>query len=532
MLDFPRWKVWLVLIVTTFCVAFSVPNFFSEAVVKTWPSFLPSAHFNLGLDLKGGSQLLLEADTRDVEKSRLDKMDEEIRATMRRGDPKIEIGDISRENGELSFMVRDPTQVDKAFERVRTLTNGVGLGGQRDWTVALRDTVRIVMTPTAAGLANEIDSALKTTVEVVHNRTDPDGTKEVTVVRQGDSRILVQVPGLQDPEKLKTLLGKTAKLEFKLVDLNANPADVAKGIAPAGSQILPYPDSDTKVIAVQRRVMVSGDQLVDAQQGFDQQSNSPIVNIRFNGQGGNKFARVTQDNVKKPFAIILDGIVLSAPRINEPILGGQAQISGNFTVATANDLAISLRSGKLPVSLKVVEERSVGPELGKESIAKGVKAGVVAVTLLVAFMLITYFRFGVYATIALVVNALMILGIMAMLNATLTLPGIAGFILTLGAAVDANVLIFERIREEIKRGRTSIASCEFGFKEASRAIFDANITNVISATIMAYYGTGPIRGFAVILFIGILTSVFTAVIFTRLLVANYLMRARPRELVI
>jgi preprotein translocase subunit SecD len=532
MLDFPRWKIWLTLITTVIGIVLAFPSIMPSAVTRYFPASFAETKINLGLDLSGGSHLLLEADVRDVAKLRLDTMEESVRTEMRRGDPKIEIGDISTSGTELSFFVRDVTQVDTAVERVRSLTSGVGVTGQRDWNVAVRDTNRVVMTPTPAGLSDATNKALETAVSVIRKRIDPNGTKEVTVIRQGASRIRVQVPGLQDTTELKKRLGETAKLEFKLVDLTADPAQVAQGNAPPGSQILPYPDSSAKVIAVQRRVMVSGDQLVDASQGFNQQDNTPIVNIRFDGQGGRRFARVTQENTGKPFAIILDGSVLSAPNINEPILGGQAQISGNFTVESANSLAIQLRSGKLPVALKVVEERTVGPELGRDSIVRGVQAGVIATLLLIVFMIATYLRFGVYTTVALIVNALLILGAMALFNATLTLPGIAGFVLTIGAAVDANVLINERIREEIKRGRNTVASVEFGYKEASRAIFDANITNVISAIIMFTFGSGPIRGFAVVLAIGIVTSVFTGVTLSRLMVANYLKRERPRELVL
>jgi preprotein translocase subunit SecD len=323
-------------------------------------------------------------------------------------------------------------------------------------------------------------------------------------------------------------------MEFKLVDQTADQSLVANGVAPPGSQVLAYPDNPSGVpfIAVNRRVMVSGDELNDANQGYDQQTNAPVVNIRFNGQGGKKFGKVTTENVNKPFAIILDNVVLSAPNINEPILGGQAQISGNFTVKTANDLAVQLRSGKLPVALKVVDERSVGPDLGRDSIQSGVKAGIVATLALIIFMLFTYLRFGIYTTMALLVNGVLILGIMAMFNATLTLPGIAGFVLTIGAAVDANVLINERIREEIARGRQSLQAVEFGYKEAGSAIFDANVTNVISAIIMFWFGSGPIRGFAVVLAIGIVTSVFTGVTFTRFMVSHYLERNRPKELIL
>jgi preprotein translocase subunit SecD len=535
MLDFPRWKFWLVIASCVIGVLCAVPSLMTEKARQSLPGFWQAIHINLGLDLSGGSHLLLEADVRDVEKVRLERMEESIRTEMRRGTPKIEIGDISIANNQLSFVVRDLTQLDAAVERARAQTNGIGVTGQRDWTVEARDSVRIEMKPTAAGLASEIDAAMETARSVVAKRIDPEGTKEVTVVRQGSERILVQVPGVQDPEGLKAMLGKTAKLEFKLVDLTADPAEVQAGRAPPGSQILQMEGGDPKkpsFIAVKRRVMVAGDDLVDATPGKDQQSNVDVVNIRFNGQGGRKFARATQENVGKPFAMILDNKVLSAPNINEPILGGQAQITGSFDAKSANDLAIQLRSGKLPVALKVVEERTVGPDLGKDSIKSGITAGIVATLALVAFMIMTYVRFGVYTTLALFLNALLVLGLMGIFNATLTLPGIAGFVLTIGAAVDANVLINERIREEIRRGRQTLQSVEFGYKEASRAIFDANITNVISAVILFWFGTGPVKGFAVVLALGIITSVFTGVTFTRLLVAQYLQRNRPKTLVL
>lgn len=529
MLDFPRWKVWLVIITTVIGIVAAVPSLVPEATRDQFPGWLKGSHINLGLDLSGGSHLLLEADTADVRKQQIDRMEETIRTEMRRASPQVDISDISTANGELSFMPRNPAQLDQAVDIARQQTNGIGIGSQRDWNVSVRDSTRIVMRPTEAGINFEVDSALETARNVVAKRIDPEGTKEITVVRQGADRILVQVPGVQDPEGLKRLLGKTAKLEFKLVDQSANPAEVAQGRAPAGSQVLPMLEGGGK-IAVKRRVMVSGDELNDARQAFDPQSGNPVVSIKFNSQGGRKFGRVTTENTGKPFAIILDGVVISAPNINEPILGGSAQISGNFTVESANELAISLRSGKLPVALKVIEESSVSAELGKDSIQKGILAGILATIALMAYMVLTYFRFGIYTTIALIVNALLVLGLMGIFNATLTLPGIAGFVLTIGAAVDANVLINERIREEIRRGRQTIQAVEFGFKEASTAIFDANITNVISAVILFWFGTGPIKGFAVVLALGIATSVFTGVTFTRLLVSQYLQRNRPKTL--
>jgi preprotein translocase subunit SecD len=528
MLDFPRWKVWLVSLTILVGVLLAVPSLLPKDQVERWPGWLPSARVNLGLDIAGGSQLLLEADLADAGKQRLQAKEEEVTTELRRGEPRIQIGDVSTSGGKLSFVVRDPTQLDAAFERMRSLSQPQGLTGTRDWEVSTVDGNRIVLTPTESGTKTALKDSLTVARDVVRRRIDPGGTKEITVINQGERRIFVQVPGIEDPEALKQLIGQTARLEFKLVDLTADPQQVAAGHAPPGSQVLPMADG-SGAIAVQRRVMVSGDQLVKATQGFDQNGRA-VVDITFNAAGARRFGRVTQENVNKPFAIILDDKVLSAPNINEPILGGRAQISGSFTVETANQLAISLASGKLPVKLNVVEERTVSAELGKDSIKSGTIASIVATLAVIAFMIVTYGRFGVYASFALLVNALMILGIMAVFNATLTLPGIAGFVLTIGAAVDANVLINERIREELRRGRKMLDALETGYKEASTAIFDANITNTIAAALMMYFGSGPIRGFAVVLLIGIITSVFTAVNFTRMLVSLWIRSRRPRAL--
>ncbi len=528
MFDFPRWKVWLVTLTILAGILLAIPSLLPKDQVERWPAWLPSARINLGLDIAGGSQLLLEADIGDAAKQRLQAKEEEVTTELRRGEPRIQIGDVSTAGGKLSFVVRDPTQLDAAFERMRTLTQPQGLTGNRDWEVSTVDGNRIVLTPTEAGAKTALKNSLTVARDVVRRRIDPGGTKEITVINQGERRIFVQVPGVEDPEALKQLIGQTARLEFKLVDLNADPAQVAAGRAPPGSQILPMADGNGRV-AVQRRVMVSGEQLVDAKQGFDQDGRA-IVDITFNAAGARRFGRVTQENVGKPFAIILDDKVLSAPNINEPILGGRAQISGSFTVESANQLAVSLASGKLPVKLNVIEERTVSAELGKDSIDAGTIASIFATLAVIGLMIITYGRFGVYASLALLVNAFMILGIMAVFNATLTLPGIAGFVLTIGAAVDANVLINERIREELRRGRRVLDALETGYKEASTAIFDANITNTIAAALMMYFGSGPIRGFAVVLLIGIVTSVFTAVNFTRMLVALWVKSKRPRAI--
>ena len=530
MLDFPRWKIWSILLVLAAAVLLALPSLMPETAARSI-GLGGMPRINLGLDLSGGSHLLLEADTADLARQNLGKMEDTIRTEMRRGSPKIDIGDISTSNGRLAFFVRDVAQLDAAVERARAQTQAVGVTGQRDWNVAVVDSTRIVMTPTAQGLADSADRAMQTATEVVRKRIDELGTREPTIVREGTTRILVQVPGLQDPAALKALIGKTAKLEFKLVDLSADPAQVAQGHAPAGSQLLPYPGNPmgTPMLAVQRRTIINGDDLINATLDKDQ-NGAPAVSIKFNAQGGRKFARVTQENVGKPFAMILDNSVLSAPNINDAILGGNAIITGNFTTDSANQLAIALRSGKLPVALKVVEERTVGPQLGADSIHAGVVASIIASVAVIVFMLVPYGRFGVYANMAVVLNIFVILAVMALLNATLTLPGIAGFVLTIGTAVDANVLINERIREERRRGRGVVQSVELGYKEASRTIFEANTVHAISGLIMLVLGSGPVKGFAVVLLIGIATSVFTAVLFTRMMVSLWIRRRRPSEL--
>ena len=529
MLDFPRWKVITISLAILVGILFSVPSFFPKEQVARWSGGLPHSRINLGLDLAGGSHLLLEADTADAAKQRVAAMEDSVSSELRRGDAPIDIGDISTADGVLSFMVRNPAQVDAAVEKLRQLTKPVGLSGARDWDVTVRDQNRVVLTPTVDGQVRALKDAMSVARDVVRRRIDPQGTKEITVVTQGNNRILVQVPGVENPAALKALIGQTARLEFKLVDLTANPAEVAQGRAPAGSQVLPMADGRSGGMPVQRRVMVSGDQLTSAKQSFDQDGRPEIV-ITFNSIGARRFGRVTQENVGKPFAIILDNKILSAPTIQSAILGGTASITGSYTVESANQLAVSLASGKLPVKLNVMEERTISADLGKDSIHKGALAAGAAVVAVMIFMLVTYGRFGVYANIALFVNAFLVLGIMALFNATLTLPGIAGFVLTIGAAVDANVLINERIREELRRGRKVLEAVENGYREAFRAIFDANITHAISAALMFYFGSGPIRGFAVVLGVGIVTSVFTAVYFTRMLVVLWLRRARPRSL--
>lgn len=532
MLDFPRWKTFSLTLILVFGVMVSLPSLLPKNVMEYWPSFLPEETVNLGLDLAGGSHILLEADPNDIVQQQTENMEESVRNVLATSKPAIRIGEISRSNGVLSFMLRDAKQVDAAREAILPLTNGAGLTGQRDWDIEVRDTSRFVLTPTGAGLDQAVEDAMNSAIEVVRRRIDELGTREPTIIRQGSERIVVQVPGLQDPEELKLLLGKTAKLEFKLVDNAADPNETTAGRARIGSEVYPFAEGEgfgQANLAVRRLGGIKGDRLTGAQQTYNEK-NEVVVSIQFDREGGQRFAKLSTENVKKRFAIILDGEVISAPEFNEQILGGAAQISGNFTVGTAKQLAIQLRSGALPVELKVVEERTVGAELGAESIRAGLIAGLLGTVVVLLYMVLVYGRFGVYANIALILNLFLILGVMAVLNATLTLPGIAGFILTVGSAVDANVLINERIGEERRNGRRIIQSIEVGYKEASRAIYDANITNVIAGALLFFFGSGPIKGFAIVLIVGIITSIFTAVFVTRMFVALWLRSARPKEL--
>ena len=526
MLFFTRWKAAAILLTAFFVCLCAVPNFFPESTVKRWPSWA-QRHIVLGLDLQGGSHLLLQVDAGAVRKERLQSLNDDVLRVLRQA--RIQFtGRAVVGNGVQVHITRD-TDVDNALAKLRELStplSGIlGASGQRSVDVTANGGL-ITLTPSDAALTERIRQAVDQSIQIIERRVNELGLVEPTIQREGLDRILVQVPGLQDPSRLKEILGKTAKLDFRMVDQSMPAEQAAETRPPADSEVLEG-EGGVKYL-IEKRVLVSGADLVDAQPGFDQRTSEPIVSFRFNSSGARKFAEATQANVGKPFAIVLDNKVISAPVIREPILGGSGQISGNFTVQSANDLAILLRAGALPAPLTIIEERTVGPGLGQDSITAGEHAAYAGAALVIVFMFATYGLFGLFANIAVAVNIAMIFGVLSLLSATLTLPGIAGIVLTVGIAVDSNVLIYERIREEVRGGRSAINAIDAGFSRALATILDSNITTFIAAAVLFYIGTGPVRGFAVTLGIGILTSLFTAFTLTRLIVAYWVRMWRPR----
>ena len=529
MLYFTRWKALAVIMTALVVCLFAVPNFFPEATVKTWPKWA-QRHLVLGLDLQGGSHILLEVDANSVKKDKLDQTRDDVRRTLR--DAKIGYTGLAVRGDAVEVRVKD-TDTQAALTKLRELSQPlgglIGGGGARSLEIADAGGGLIRVNVPQAAITERIRQSVEQSIQIVERRVNELGTVEPLIQRQGLDRILVQVPGLQDPTRLKELLGKTAKLDFRMVDPTV-PADQAvQGRVPPDSEILQSAQTPKVPYVIKKQVLVSGADLTDAQPGFDQRSNEPIVSFRFNSSGARKFSQATQENVGQPFAIVLDNEVISAPVIREPITGGSGQISGGFTVQQANDLSILLRAGALPAPLTIIEERTVGPGLGQDSIEKGELAAYVGSILVIVFMLLTYRLFGVFANIAVAINVAMIFGVLSLLNATLTLPGIAGIVLTVGIAVDSNVLIYERIREELRAGRTAISAIDAGFTRALATILDSNITTFIAATVLFYIGTGPVRGFAVTFGIGILTTVFTAFTVTRLIVAAWVRWKRPQR---
>jgi preprotein translocase subunit SecD len=519
MLRLERWKIILVVIVSLLGPIYAIPNLLSEeqrdAIAANYPSIVPHRGMSLGLDLQGGSHLQLQADMKAVLADRMDGIASSIRSLART--ERVRLNNVKMAEQMVSFDLADDA---KSNEFISALKKELGIGINFSRT---DNHVTVQFYPSE--IANMRRQAIQQSIEIIRRRIDETGTREPVIQQQGDDRIIVQVPGMKDPQRMKELLGKTARMTFHLVDTSVS----CTGSVPITVRCLPLKDSGEK-LAVRRRALITGDMLTDAQPGFGM-GGEAIVNFKFDSLGARKFGQITKDNVGNPFAIVLDDEIITAPRINEPILGGSGQISGNFNTQSANDLAILLRAGALPAPLKVIEERTVGPSLGADSVVSGKHASIVATALVMGFMFLVYgFRFGLFANVALLINVLLMVAFLSVIGATLTLPGIVGIVLTIGVAVDANVLIYERMREEKRAGRSVIASIDHGYRGSMSSILDANITTLIAALVLYSVGTGPVRGFAVTLGIGIVTSLFTAIYLTRMLITVWLNWRQPKTL--
>ncbi len=512
MMNIPLWKRVLLIVTVVLSFAYCVPSFLSQEN-RLWleqhaPAFLPTKAVSLGLDLQGGSYLLLEADIPSVVKQRIEDTSTAIRTELRKEN--IDVKNMTTTIDGFAFDVENDISVEAAAKIVRVA----------DATLIVKEKGKTVTaTYDDKALKDIRDQTMSQSIEIVSRRVNESGTKEPIIQRQGDNRILVQLPGINDPEHVKKLLGKTAKLTFHLVSMSGEGA---------GVRSVPMRDQPGQTIPVNRRPLMTGDMLVNAQPSF--QENAPVVSFKLNAAGARRFCSVTTDNVGKPFAVVLDNEVITAPRINEPICGGTAVISGSFTVQESSDMSVLLRAGALPTSMTVIEERSVGPSLGSDSVDAGTTASIAAFVLIIAFIIMNYGLFGVFASVALFVNMAMIIALLSMIQATLTLPGIAGIVLTMGMAVDANVLIFERIREEVRGGRSIIAAMDLGYEKAMASITDSNLTSLIAGIILYVVGTGPIKGFAVTMAIGIVTSLFAAVMLTRVMLIIWLRVKKPKTL--
>src|SRR5215207_3639012 len=522
MLYFANWKVILICAVCALGVLVSLPNLFTPQQLAWLPSWIPHKQVSLGLDLRGGSYLLLEVDVAAAERERLNSIVESVRNALR--DAKIGYTGLNVEGNQIVVTIRDLDRIADARQILAKLDNDLAV----EIAPAGAGTIRY----SQAAMDTRRRQAVEQSIEIIRRRIDETGTKEPTIQREGQNRILVQLPGIDNPEHVKALLGRTAKLTFQLVDPNAN-LEEARRRLPAGSEILQAQEERGNrggqgAYVVRKRVMVGGDSLVDAQATF--QDNQPVVSFKFDAVGAKRFGDATRENVGKPFAIVLDNKVISAPVIREPILGGSGIISGSFTVQSASDLALLLRAGALPAPITILEERTVGAQLGADSIQAGTLASIVAVILVVIFMILFYGLFGIFADIALFFNLCLMMASLSLLGATLTLPGIAGIALTMGMAVDANVLIYERMKEELRSGRSMLSSLETGFTRAFGTILDSHVTTLVAGLLLYWLGSGPVRGFAVTLSIGVLTSLFSAILVTRLQIVAWVRQLKPREI--
>ena len=500
-----------IIFVAVFGVLLAVPTL-APSLAPYFPSWIQP--ISLGLDLKGGAQLLLEVDTDTMFREKGMQLYDDVRsALIDRDKGVIRFSNLRNNDGVVSLVVREEAEVSDAKGRLRSV-----LGDSVDIS---SDDKTLTLAYTAKAKEEMVQDALARSIEIVRRRIDALGTKEPSIQSQGGKYILIQLPGVDNPERIKELIGQTAKMTFHLVNENVTQEQLASGHAPKGTEFLPFMDAPDQKIPVYTRIEVSGESLKDSQADFDQH-NMPVVTTTFDATGARKFAKLTTDHVNERFAIVLDGKVLSAPTIREPIPGGRGQISGGFTLQGAKDLAVLLRSGALPAPLQVIEERTVGAGLGADTIAAGKVASLAGMIFIMIFMIFCYRAFGVIASFVLVVNLAMIIGISALLGATLTLPGIAGIVLTLGMAVDANILPFERIRDEIREGVTPLRAVEAGFHRSMKAVMDGNLTNLICSLVLFQFGAGPIRGFAVTLSVGVLTTLFTCVSLSKVIIDWYM----------
>ena len=528
MIKLSRWKVTLCVLAFLFGLVFTLPNLLPASVLASLPKWAPQQRLNLGLDLQGGSYLLLEVDTDALKTEKLTNLTEDVRKTLR--DEQIVFSGLNANGGVVSVRITDPAKVPDAFKAVQKLAQQTPTGA-RDIAITTQPDQRIQMAYSTQGLTQEASKAVDQSIEVIRRRIDQLGTREPTIIRQGVNRIVVQAPGESDPERLKSVIGQTAKLTFQMVDDTVPLPEAMGGHVPPGSQLLKSEDGYDPAVLVKRQVLISGEMLTNAQFAFNPQTGKPVVSFRFNGAGAQRFARATTENVNKRFAIVLDNKVISAPNIREPITGGSGEIEGNFTQQSATDLALLLRSGALPAPLKVQEQRTVGAELGADAVKAGKVSTLIGFAAIVVFMILAYgFLFGGISVLGLIVNSLLIFAAMSVTQATLTLPGVAGLILTLALAVDANVLIYERIRDEERAGRSPLLATETGYQRALVSILDANVTTLIAALIMFQFGSGPVRGFAWTLSVGVLTSVFSAVLVSQVLIGWWFKAAKPKRL--
>ena len=530
MMNPSRWKVVVVALATLFGVFFTLPNLLPATVRDHLPAFLPHQTLKLGLDLQGGSSLLLSVDGDALRKERITNLIEDARSSLKEAG--IAFTDLGQTGPDVTVRINDPSQIGPAMNALRKSVAPAtqGAAGGREVSLGQAADQRIRLSFSQSALDAETARAVEQSIEIIRRRIDQMGTKEPDIRRQGSDRILVQVAGESDPERLKNVIGQTAKLSFQMVDEQASPEDLAAGRVPPGDEILPSTDGIAPQYVVKKRQSITGEMLTNAQAGFDQQGGKSQVQFRMNGIGSQRFADITRQNIGKRFAIVLDKKIISAPVIQGVIPSGSGSITGNFTPESANDLAVLLRAGALPVPLKFEQQTTVGAELGADAVKAGaISLGIGAIAIIV-FIMLAYGLWGVFAALALVVNVLMILGVMSMTQATLTFPGIAGLILTLAVAFDANVLIYERIRDEAHAGRSPMMAMEHGYSRALVSIIDANITSAISAIIMFQFGSGPIRGFAWTMLIGVFTSVFTAVVITQLLIGWWFRATKPKTL--